>query len=247
MDELLHYYERELVRLRRDCREFADSYPKVAERLQLGGDVCGDPHVERLTQSSALLAARVAMRLDDNYPQFTADYLAKVFPQCLRPFPSCAVICADRPGLASAGDGSTVIPRGTQLESALIEDVRCTFKTVYDISLAPIVLASATFQGTARAPIGVSLPSAACAGISITIAASASQADLSALAVETVRVCINGEPALCGVLRDALFMHTLCAYIEPGDAEHWIRLSEAARHGGVRRRGCAAAGGCLSE
>ena len=71
MDELFTKYERELVILRSLCREYAQRYPKVAAKLQMGGDTCDDPHVERLIQGVALLSARVAKRLDDSYPQFT--------------------------------------------------------------------------------------------------------------------------------------------------------------------------------
>lgn len=39
MDELFTKYERELVILRSLCREYAQRYPKVAARLQMGGDL----------------------------------------------------------------------------------------------------------------------------------------------------------------------------------------------------------------
>lgn len=57
MDELLPHYERELAFLRGQSGEFARRYPKIAGRLQLSGDVGEDPHVERLIESFALLAA----------------------------------------------------------------------------------------------------------------------------------------------------------------------------------------------
>jgi type VI secretion system protein ImpG len=91
MDELFTKYERELVTLRSLCREYAQRYPKVAAQLQLGGETCNDPHVERLLQGVALLSARVAKRLDDSYPQFTEALLNLLFPHYLRPFPSCAI------------------------------------------------------------------------------------------------------------------------------------------------------------
>ena len=56
-DELLTYYERELAFIRRMAGEFADKYPKIAGRLLLERGKCEDPHVERLIESFALLAA----------------------------------------------------------------------------------------------------------------------------------------------------------------------------------------------
>jgi hypothetical protein len=98
MDELFAKYERELVLLRSLCREYAQRYPKVAAQLQLGGEACDDPHVERLIQAVALLCARVSKRLDDNYPQFTEALLNLLFPHYLRPFSSCAIVRVGGPG-----------------------------------------------------------------------------------------------------------------------------------------------------
>ena len=58
LEELLPYYERELAALRGLAAEFAERYPKVARRLQIARDHCEDPHVERLIESFAFLAAR---------------------------------------------------------------------------------------------------------------------------------------------------------------------------------------------
>src|SRR5258705_2510990 len=71
MEKLLPYYERELTFVRNDAREFAERFPKIAGRLQVAGDVCEDPHVERLIESFALLSARVHKKLDDDFPEFT--------------------------------------------------------------------------------------------------------------------------------------------------------------------------------
>lgn len=71
MERLLPYFERELVILRRYCHEFSERFPRIAGKLHMAGDVCEDPHIERLIESVALLAARISKRLDDD-------------PQCCR-------------------------------------------------------------------------------------------------------------------------------------------------------------------
>ncbi len=48
--------------------EFAGRYPKVASRLQLEPDKCEDPHIERLLEGFAFLAARVHLKIDDDFP-----------------------------------------------------------------------------------------------------------------------------------------------------------------------------------
>jgi len=92
IDELFAKHERELVILRSLCREYAQRYPKVAAQLQLGGEACDAPHVERLIQAVALLCARVSKRLDGNCPQFTEALLNLLFPHYLRPFPCPTVL-----------------------------------------------------------------------------------------------------------------------------------------------------------
>jgi type VI secretion system protein ImpG len=88
MDDLLPYYERELGFLRRYSREFSEKYPKIAGDLLMAGEVCEDPHIERMIQSFALMSARVSKRLEDDYPEFTEALLEVLYPHYLRPFPS---------------------------------------------------------------------------------------------------------------------------------------------------------------
>ena len=94
MEDLLPYFERELVQLRQLGKEFSERYPGVAGRLQLSGDISPDPHIEQLIQSLALLSSRIAKKLDDSYPEFTESLLEMLFPHYLRPFPSCSIIRA---------------------------------------------------------------------------------------------------------------------------------------------------------
>ena len=67
-EDLLEHYERELAYLRELGGEFAQKYPRVASRLLLEPDRCEDPHVERLLEGFAFLAARVHLRIDDDFP-----------------------------------------------------------------------------------------------------------------------------------------------------------------------------------
>ena len=73
--ELLTYYERELSFLRQMGAEFAQQYPKVASRLALEPDKCEDPHVERMLEGFALLAGRIHLKIDDDFPEITQALL----------------------------------------------------------------------------------------------------------------------------------------------------------------------------
>ena len=118
MEELLPYYERELGFLRRYSREFSERYPKIAGRLLIAGEVCEDPHIERMIESFALLNARVSKRLDDDYPQFTEALFEVLYPHYLRPFPSCSIARFDHGGgAANQLTAASEIARGTELKS----------------------------------------------------------------------------------------------------------------------------------
>src|SRR5215470_2348308 len=91
-DELLPYYERELAFLRQSGAEFAAKYPKIASRLLLEAGKCEDPHVERLLQAFALLAARVHHKIDDEFPELTDALLSILYPHYLAPIPSMAIV-----------------------------------------------------------------------------------------------------------------------------------------------------------
>jgi hypothetical protein len=105
-EELLEYYERELTYLRQMGGEFARKYPKVAGRLLLDPDRCDDPHVNRLLEGFALLAARVHRRLDDDFPEIS-ESLVTDHPSGLSPSHSfddyCGVPGGPGPGKEDSG------------------------------------------------------------------------------------------------------------------------------------------------
>lgn len=223
MDQLFAHYEHELASFRSLCREYAQRYPKVAAQLQLGGDTCDDPHVERLIQSVALLSARIAKRLDDSYPEFTESFLNMLYPHYLRPFPSCAI--AQVRGEAGALGLSAAIPRGSLLESAPIGGVACKFTTVYDVGPCAAVLVHASFDTLIRAPIATRLPDDVTSSLNLTIAATPPGQFHSAGKASVMRLYIDADSSLCAALRDALFVHTRAAYVQLDDDAPWQRLA----------------------
>src|SRR4051812_42451895 len=91
-DDLLPYYDRELLYLRQLSREFAQQFPKVAGRLLMEGDVVEDPHVERLMEAFAFLSARIHLKLDDEFPEISDALLNVLYPHYLRPIPSMSIV-----------------------------------------------------------------------------------------------------------------------------------------------------------
>jgi type VI secretion system protein ImpG len=225
LEQLLPHYERELGYLRRNLREFAERYPKIAGRLLISGEVCEDPHIERMIESFALLNARIAKRLDDDYPEFTEALFEVLYPHYLRPFPSCSIAHMDFAGAAAQQTSASVIERGTQLTTRPVRGAACTFRTVYPVTVAPLALADASFAAIIKAPEAVRPPGGATSSVSLTIASTAQEVSIAQLDLSSLRVFIDGEPSFCAALRDALFMRTVAAYAEADGDGRWIALA----------------------
>jgi type VI secretion system protein ImpG len=225
VDELLPYYERELGFLRRYSREFAERYPKIAGRLLIGGEVCEDPHIERMIESYALLNSRIAKRLDDDYPEFTEALFEVLYPHYLRPFPSCSIARMDFDGTAAQLTTANVIPRGTSLTTRPVRGAPCTFRTAYPVTVAPLTISAASFAAIISIPEAVRPPAGATSSVSITITCTAEHLKLGQLDLSKLRLFIDGAPSFCAALRDALFMRTVAAYVEVDNNGRWIALS----------------------
>ena len=90
-DELLGYYERELIFLRRMGADFARKYPKIAARLLFDEEKIEDPHVERMIEAFAFLTGRIALKLDDELPEITESFLNTLYTHYLAPITSMAI------------------------------------------------------------------------------------------------------------------------------------------------------------
>ncbi len=148
-DELLTFYERELVFLRRMGAEFALRYPKVASRLQLDEERVEDPHVERLIESFAYLTARIGLKIDDEYPEITEAFLNVLYPHYLAPIPSMSIA---QFSYGSPKDKLTAVQRvdrETRLNSRPVDGSPCRFRTSYSVDLFPIEIENATLESPA--------------------------------------------------------------------------------------------------
>lgn len=142
-DELYDYYESELTFLHQMGANFAEKYPKVAARLLLDPDGSKDPHVERLLEGFAFLAARVHLKVDDEFPEITESLLGLLYPHYLRPIPSMSIAefhLDPEQGKLTTG---LTIPRGSTLRTQRVADAPCKFRTCYDATLWPFSVTEA--------------------------------------------------------------------------------------------------------
>jgi type VI secretion system protein ImpG len=223
MDELLPFYERELGFLRRYSREFSEKYPKIAGDLLMAGEVCEDPHIERMIQSFALMSARVSKRIEDDFPEFTEALLEVLYPHYLRPFPSCSIARFDYSDAAGQLTGAQTISRGTELVTRSVKGIACKFKTAYYVKIAPVKIDEVKFDPIFEPPESVLLPPGSSSKVTIRLSTTSEQAQLGKHGGE-VRIFVDGEPSFCAALLDSLFLRTVAVYVEVEGARQWLRL-----------------------
>jgi type VI secretion system protein ImpG len=149
-DDLLFHYSQELTYLRYLGAEFANKYPKVAGRLLLEAGKCEDPHVERLLEGFAFLAARIYTKIDDEFPQIVESLISVLYPYYLRPIPSASVVqfhLDPEQGKLMTG---LPIPRGSLLYSPPVNGTPCKFQTCYDTTLWPVEVKAADWRSADR-------------------------------------------------------------------------------------------------
>ena len=201
-DELLLYYERELSFLREMGAEFAEKYPKIASRLQIDPvNEAADPHVERLLQAFALLAGRVHLKLDDDFPEITEAILGIVYPHLIRPIPSMAIVEFEvdlERGKLTTG---LPIPRDTVLYSRPVDGVPCKFRTCSDITLWPMTVSAAEWRTPDRLRPSLKASEPFVIRVAIT---SNPDAPLPKLEIGSLRFHLTGENSLVHALYEQL-------------------------------------------
>lgn len=146
-DELLRYYNQEILDLEEVAREFAERHGPQAARLGIGSEPITDPHVQRLVQSFAFLTGRIKHKFDDSFPEISDAMLSTLYPAYLAPIPSMSIVEFKlKPDKAEQVGGITV-PRHSILESDSIDDVRVTFRTGYETRVFPVSVVHASVGG----------------------------------------------------------------------------------------------------
>lgn len=202
---LLRHYNTELAHLREMGAEFAQQFPKIAARLGINGLDVSDPYVERLLEGTAFLAARVQLKIEEEFPRFTQNLMQVVLPQAVCPTPSMLIArLAPDPGNPNLMDGFTV-PRHTSLLAAhsVGDTAPCEFRTSAGLTLWPIEITDVKYLAHVS-----DLPLATLAG------------------TRTFHKRVKGALRLClsateGVSFDALNLDSLRLYFSGGEDTAW--------------------------
>lgn len=202
------YYTRELTFIRQLAEEFAEEYDGIAPSLRLNDEV-GDPHVERLLQGFAFLAARIHLKVDDEFPEVAQDLLNAVYPQYLRPIPSCAIVEFGW-DLAQGMTDPWPLPRGTSLASPPTADgVRCRFRTTFDTTLWPVEVTSAGWHSIHELDLPVATEATSALRIDLQTSPNTSFDELE---LTSLRWYLNGDLGLVSDLYELLFNNCIQVY-----------------------------------
>ncbi len=205
-DSLLPYYDRELTAIKRLAAEFAAAHPKIAGRLRVSADAVDDPHVARLLEGVAFLAARVQHRLDDEFPELTDALLNLLYPHYLAPMPSCMVVQLNcQPDLLLP----SVLPAGLALDTEPVHGEALRYRTTAPVTLWPIEVDAVRLTGLPiTAPAN---PAAAGAAglLRITLKCSMPDVTFAQLGVDRLRFFLRGPANQTLPLYELLGAHAI--------------------------------------
>jgi type VI secretion system protein ImpG len=223
----LQYYNQELQHLRGTAGEFAREFPKIASRLALDEFACGDPYVERLLEGFAFLAARVHLKLDAEFPQFTQSILETVYPHYLSPTPSMAVVQFNIDVAKSGLENGFEIPRGTVLRSLIGGKNRtsCEYRPGHPVTLWPIQIVEAEYYTRDLSILNLP-PTATSAKAAIRIRLE-TKADMpfSKLDLDDLTFFIRGGEGLPVQIYEQIFAHKMGVLLQPTQKPFaWQRL-----------------------
>ncbi len=221
-EALLPHYQRELGYLRRMGQAFAETYPKIASRLDLSGAESPDPHVERLIESFAFLTGRIQQNIDAEFPEIPQGLLGILYPQYVDPIPSMSiaqyVVDSARGKLTDGYD----IPRGSELFTTAPNGMTCRFRTVYPVTLWPVEVQDADIESTDRYDFlnrsSYILGKGAIVGSVLRIRIATTADPLSELALDSLRFHLHADPVTAAALTEQVFVGALgVALVPDGD------------------------------
>ncbi|MCC7011413.1 MAG: type VI secretion system baseplate subunit TssF [Planctomycetes bacterium] len=227
-EDLLRIYDRELRFLQKLASDFAAEQPKVGVRLRIAGEKVEDPHVRRLIEGVAYLNARVRRKLDDQFPELSTGLLSLLYPHFLAPIPSLSIVqFVAKPDLG----GAYRVPRGLELDTELVDEARCRYRTCYAVEAWPIRFAGARIQALPFQAPKTPASGDAQSVLEIRLECASPQVRFAELAPERLRFYLNLPQQHAGTLYELLLNDALEIALAsaPNDPEPAV-LPAAALH-----------------
>ena len=185
--KLNRFYRDELSFLRLQGREFADAHPQLTRFLS---EQSTDPDVERLMEGFAFLTGKLREKVEDEFPEITHSLLNMLWPNYLRPVPSCTIMRFD-PQLHAISERQRV-DRHTEIKSRPLGDAnrqtQCRFRTCRAVDVFPVSVAAAHAEHSREV-----------SSVTVDLALHTDQ-PLSSLGMESLRFYLGGESHIAETL-----------------------------------------------
>jgi type VI secretion system protein ImpG len=220
---LLAYYNRELQHVREMGAEFARAFPKIAGRLALDEFECADPYVERLLEGLAFLAARIQLKMDAHYPDFTQHLFEVVYPHYVAPTPSMAVVQFHPDMNEGALAEGVRVPRGTMLRGQIGkgEQTACRYQTTDETLLWPLEIRRLDYFSRDEALRDVPDVPGTRAGLRLVLGATGGLT-FDKITLEQLRLFLRGPGDLTVALYEQLLANTVAVIVRPkGSPAPW--------------------------
>ncbi|MFO1027011.1 MAG: type VI secretion system baseplate subunit TssF [Acetobacteraceae bacterium] len=216
-DALLRYFDQELNAVRSlATKEFAATHPKIAARLRVSDSTVDDPHVTRLLEGLAFLAARVRHRLDDDFPELTDALLGVLYPHYLAPTPSCAVAqLVVKPDVMV----SVPVPAGLPLDTEPVRGEPCRYRTAYPVTLWPVAIDAVRLSGLPLAAPANRDAAGAAGVLRISLKCLSPEATFTQLGVDRLRFFLRAPPNISLPLYELLCRHAVSIALADGPAD----------------------------
>ena len=185
--KLNRFYRDELSFLRLQGREFADAHPQLTRFLS---EQSTDPDVERLLEGFAFLTGKLREKVEDEFPEITHSLLNMLWPNYLRPVPSCTIMRFD-PQLHAISERQRV-ERHTEIKSRPLGDAnrqtQCRFRTCRAVDVFPVSVAAAHAEHSREV-----------SSVTVDLALHTDQ-PLSSLGMDSLRFYLGGESHIAETL-----------------------------------------------
>lgn len=178
--KLNRFYRDELSFLRLQGREFAEAHPQLTRFLS---EQSTDPDVERLLEGFAFLTGKLREKVEDEFPELTHSLLNMLWPNYLRPVPSCTIMRFD-PEVGNISERHS-IERHTEIRSQPVGErkrtTQCRFRTCRVVDVFPVTVADAHAEHSREV-----------SSVTVDLGVHTNQ-PLSSLDLDTLRFYLGGE------------------------------------------------------
>lgn len=212
--DLLPFYQRELAYLRNAGAGFALRYPRIAARLEIGEGEAGDPHVERLIESFAFLAARLQRTIERDFAEIPAALLGVLYPHLAEPIPPLTIARFEVDPTQGSLDKGYTIPRHTPLFTETSDGEVCRFRTAYPVTLWPLRLQEAGFESAERYNFLDRRPQVVSV-LRLRLQVEGEEARFDKLALDRLRLHLAGDRAIAFRLYELLFTQCIDVVVLP--------------------------------